>query len=61
METEYKRVDTLSDQDTLIGDAGGESMVYEARPSSANPGLWLVTTEHGHLLIDPTLEVEVKV
>lgn len=60
METLFKQVSELSDEDTLIGDAGGESLVYEARPSSANPGLWLVTTEHGHLLIDPDIEVAVK-
>lgn len=58
--TKIKRVSELTDEDTLVGEAGGESMVYDARPSSANPGLWLVSTEHGHLLIDPLLEVEVK-
>lgn len=60
MDTITKTVATLTDQDTLVGDAGGESLVYDAQPSSSNPGLWLVSTEHGHLLIDPLLEVEVK-
>lgn len=60
MDTITKQIQELTDEDTLVGDAGGESMVYDAFPSSSNPGLWMITTEHGHLLMAPSDEVQVK-
>lgn len=60
MDTITKLISELTDEDTLVGEAGGESMVYYAFPSSSNPGLWMVETEHGHLFMSPHDEVQVK-
>lgn len=60
MDTITKLISELTDEDTMVGEAGGESMVYDAFPSSSNPGLWMITTEHGHLFMAPTDEVQVK-
>lgn len=38
---------------TLVGESGGLSSIYDVEPSSAMPGLIVVTTEHGPLYVDP--------
>lgn len=43
----------IDDTMVLVGESGGLSAVYESAPSAALPGLQLVTTEHGPLLLDP--------
>lgn len=53
----------LDSGDTLIGESGGHSQIYEVNPSSSLPGLIAVETEHGFLYLDPdeeyvVLEVE---
>ena len=36
----------------LVGESGGRSAVYDARPNSLLPGFVTVETEHGSLLLD---------
>ena len=53
----------LDSGDTLIGESGGHSQIYEVNPSSSLPSLLAVETEHGFLYLDPdeeyvVLEVE---
>ena len=50
----------LNDDHVLVGSAGGRSQVYGNAPSSANPGLQAVETEHGVLYLDPDGGYEVK-
>lgn len=45
--------------DTLVGDLGGLSEVYEVNSSSSIHGLLAVETEHGFLYLDPEGEYEV--
>ncbi len=43
----------LGSEHVLVGQSGGLSAVYDPNPSTAMPGLLVVTTEHGHLYLDP--------
>lgn len=48
------RGDAVNDTHTLVGESGGLASVYEnAAPSTIAPGLVIVQTEHGALLLDP--------
>jgi hypothetical protein len=58
-ETRVIPVSALTDADTLVGESGGLSAVYEVRDTGAFPGFILVATEHGTLLVDPDRDVEV--
>ena len=43
----------LTGEHVLVGESGGLSAVYDCNPSSRVFGLVVVTTEHGHLYLDP--------
>lgn len=45
--------------ETLVGDAGGTSLVYDVRASSSLKGFLVITTEHGTMYADPEMMVEV--
>lgn len=49
----------LNSTHVLVGESGGLSAVYGAKPSSAMPGLMTVETEHGPLYLDPDCEYSV--
>lgn len=44
--------------DRLIGELGNITTVFDVEESSAIPGLIHLTTEHGHLYLDPEQEVQ---
>jgi hypothetical protein len=50
----------LEPGDTLLGESGGESLIYEINPSSSMPGLLAVETEHGYLYLDPEQDYTVE-
>ena len=55
------KLGTLLDSgDTLVGESGGHSQIYEVNPSSSLPGLLAVETEHGFLYLDPDEEYTVR-
>lgn len=45
--------------ETLVGDVGGTSLVYDVRESSSLKGFLVITTEHGTMYADPEMTVEV--
>jgi hypothetical protein len=52
-------VSELDSSHVLMGESGGLSAVYAAKPSSAMPGCMRVETEHGSLYVDEDATVEV--
>lgn len=54
------KLGTLLDSgDTLVGESGGLSAIYDVSTSSSIPGLLAVETEHGFLYLDPDEEYTV--
>lgn len=47
----------LTDADTLVGESGGLSSIYEVNDGSLLPGFVTVRTEHGPLLLDNDRDV----
>ena len=58
-DTTTKLASALTNEDTLVGESGGLSSVYEVEPSNRMVGLLVVTTEHGPLYLDPDQSYEV--
>lgn len=52
------RVSILNSDDTLVGESGGLSSIYEVVPW-ATENHYAIKTEHGTLYLDPDQEVEV--
>ncbi len=59
--TDTRVVFDLTSDDTLVGESGGLSAIYNVQESSLVEGMYLVETEHGNLLIDPEQEVTVLI
>jgi hypothetical protein len=49
----------IASGNTLVGDSGGLSLIYETSESSIMLGLLKVDTEHGSLYLDPEKDYEI--